>query len=181
MRSLLILMALVLLPTTVISQESSCVGLDCSPYDGGLGAGANGGWAGGGDYGQGCCGFPKSIEADAEVLRASFADTPLKSLTDQQILGTLCENHPCNRLLEETASRILDRMIAGARYEGEQRAKSEAKWIGRLGAFFSALGLLIAWLAYRLSREADRRSIRNEVAIEHLQTTRKLQSTGETP
>ncbi|PTW50288.1 hypothetical protein C8N38_105247 [Rhodovulum kholense] len=92
---------------------------------------------------------------------------------DQQILGTLCENHVCGTLSETQASRLLDRAVSEKRYAHEQKARNEAKWMTRVGVGFTAIGLLIAWLAYRQSQEADRRSVRNEVEIEHLKAPEK--------
>ncbi|WP_155773954.1 hypothetical protein [Rhodovulum sp. MB263] len=142
------------------------------------------GWGGGGsDYGgefgsaggDGCggCGYPESIEEEAKSLRKSFEASSLQALMDQQILGTLCENHVCGTLSEIQASRLLDRAVLEDRYAVEQKARNEEKWMTRLGIGFAAAGLLIAWLSFRQSQEADRRSVRNEVEINHLKAPEK--------
>lgn len=130
---------------------------------------AFGGGDGGGD--GGCCSVPKALEDDAKSLRQDFAKLSFRELQDQQLLGTLCANNACGRLTEEQASKLLDRAIAYAQAETAARDRREAKLLTYAGVVFTGLGLLLAWLAYRLSKEADRRSVRNEVEIEHLRGT----------
>ena len=135
---------------------------------------------GGGNLG--CCAevFPTIIEDDAQLLRDDFLKLSFQELLDQQILGTICENNNCGNLSETQASRLLDRAISYEREKLEAWDRFEAKWITRIGAMFTAAGLLIAWLAYRQSKEADRRSVRNEVEIEHLKDVDNKDTQGET-
>jgi len=123
---------------------------------------------GGNGAGNGIGPVPAELESDAKNLRKSFGAQSFQELLDQQILGTLCENNNCGNLSETQAIRFLDRVVT---YEKDKIAKAEqfeSKWIARFGAVFTLFGLLIAWLAFRQSQNADRRSVRNQVEIEHL-------------
>ena len=122
------------------------------------------GFSGGGSWGK----VPVEMEAAAKKLRVDFENTSTQELLDQQILKSLCRNNSCANLTEEQASKLLDRSIAFAKETQDQNDRREAKWMSRAGVGFTALGLLVAWLAYRQSRDADRRSIRNQTEIEQL-------------
>jgi len=124
------------------------------------------GGGGGGD--GGCCGFPEELVEEAKLLRNGFEKLSFQELQDQQILETLCENNNCGNLSESQASRLLDRALGYQKEQSEAQDRWEAKWATRVGVLFTFFGLLIAWFAYRQSRDADRRSVRNQVEIEHL-------------
>ena len=133
----------------------------------------SGGEGGGGDGvfgGDGCggCSLPKEIEREAKVLREEFKKLTIQELRNQQILETLCKNSTCGSLTETQASKLLNRAVSFARNQHINNDRIEAKWTTRIGVAFTAFGLLIAWFAYRLSRDADRRSVRNKVEIEQL-------------
>lgn len=148
--------------------------------------GDGGGWGAGADSGCGwACGegganwIPESIEEQANALWEDFGKLSRKELFNQQILGTLCQNNSCGGLSEEQASRLLTRAVEFERDAAINRERREAKWLTRIGAIFTAAGLLIAWLAYRQSIEADRRSVRNQMEIKYLKSGNKSQTSRE--
>lgn len=127
-------------------------------------------WGGGGD--GGCCGLPPELEADAKLLRGDYQKLSFQELLDQQILGTLCVKNSCGGLNESQASLLLNRAIEDSREVLMQADRLEAKWTNRIGALTAISGLLVAaagvylsLLSLRVSREADRKSDKNEVEI----------------
>ena len=127
-----------------------------------------------GTGGCGSCGLPESLEEDAKSLQNDFEKLSFQELLNQQILETLCENNNCGSLSEAQASRLLDRAIAYNKEQRDAQDRWESILMTRIGVVFSFFGLVIAWLAYRQSRDADRRSVRNEVEIEHLVDASKV-------
>ncbi|KPA21504.1 hypothetical protein shim_22110 [Shimia sp. SK013] len=157
----------------LLSLILSLVGVSVSAF--GASDGDGGVWGAGSDSGCGwACGdggaswVPESIEDQANALWEEFEKLSRKELLNQQILGTLCQNNDCGDLAEEQASRLLTRAVEFARDQAINSERREVKWLTRMGAVFTAAGLLIAWLAYRQSIEADRRSVRNQMEISHL-------------
>jgi hypothetical protein len=132
--------------------------------------GTSGGDDAGGSGGTGgcCANLPKELQEGASRLRKEFVSSKRQELLDQQILGTICEKHSCGNLAEGQADKLLDRFFLEQDRLSEETDKSESRWLSRFAALLGAGSLLLSWLAYRQSKEAERQSVRNEVEIEHL-------------
>ncbi len=114
---------------------------------------------------------PQDLKQDYKSLLNQFAHKPRTTLEAEQFVSELCLQNACGLLTEAQASEALSRFFSYQKRKAEKSDKLESKWLSRLGAGFAGMGLLIAFLAYRQSRDADRRSIRNENDIKHLQSS----------
>jgi hypothetical protein len=111
--------------------------------------------------GSGCCFVPKELEENAKQLEKQFLQFDRKALLTEQFAQTLCSKHECGEIDEEQASLLLERFF-------QERDRGKAEWLNLLSIAIAAAGVLIGGLAYRHGVEADRRSVRNEVEIDHL-------------
>jgi hypothetical protein len=120
--------------------------------------------------GQGCesCAVPKELEENAVALEKQFSLTDRKTLLTEQFAKTLCSKNDCGAIDEEQASLLLNRYFQEQDRAESEHDKQNSWWFNILGIAIAAVGVVFAALAYRQSVEADRRSVRNEVEIDHL-------------
>jgi hypothetical protein len=118
--------------------------------------------------GSGCCFVPKELEENSIALQKQFAQMDRKTLLTEQFAQTLCSKHDCGEINEEQASQLLDGYFQEQDRSDVEDEKQNAWWLNLLSIAIAAAGVVIGGLAYRHGVEAERRSIRNEVEIEHL-------------
>jgi hypothetical protein len=127
-------------------------------------------WGVGGS-GQGCgscAALPAELEESANQLEKQFLQFDRKALLTEQFAQTLCSKHECGEIDEEQASLLLERFFQERDRSDVEGEKQNAWWLNLLSIAIAAAGVLIGGLAYRHGVEADRRSVRNEVEIDHL-------------
>jgi hypothetical protein len=118
--------------------------------------------------GSGCCFVPKELEENAKQLEKQFLQFDRKSLLTEKFAKSLCSKHECGEIDEEQASLLLDQFFQERDRSEVEVEKQNAWWLNLLSIAIAAAGVLIGGLAYRHGVEADRRSVRNEVEIDHL-------------
>jgi hypothetical protein len=135
-------------------------------------------WDGGGQGCGSCTALPAELEKSANQLEKQFLQFDRKALLTEQFAKSLCSKHDCGEIDEEQASLLLERFFQERDRSEVEGEKENAWWLNLLSIAIAAAGVVIGGLAYRHGLEADRRSVRNEVEIDHLKDKSPKQDKG---